>query len=114
MQDFVEYTPSRDTIPEKTWRGRHRNIVLSVLVHVPALLSLGLSEWTARSFDRIGVEFGDGVAVGPQRNSGCDEDGRLDPATLVVGVGVTVLVATAVSLWAYRHAVAELDAYSVE
>ena len=40
--------------------------------------------------------------------------GRLDPATLVVGVGVTVLVATAVSLWAYRHAVAELDAYSVE
>jgi len=40
--------------------------------------------------------------------------GRLDPLTLVAGVGVTVLVATAISLWAYRHAVAELDAYSVE
>jgi len=44
VRDFVEYTPSGDTIPDETWRSRHRNVVLLVLAHVPALLLLGLYE----------------------------------------------------------------------
>ncbi|WP_459192592.1 hypothetical protein [Halosimplex sp. J119] len=40
--------------------------------------------------------------------------GRIDPVTLLGGVGVTVLAALAVGRFAYRHAVSELDAYSIE
>ncbi|MFB6269479.1 MAG: methyl-accepting chemotaxis protein, partial [Halobacterium sp.] len=46
LRDVVRYTPSGDTIPEETWRSRHRNIVLILLAHVPLLLVLGLYEGT--------------------------------------------------------------------
>ena len=46
LREFVEHTPSGDSIPEPTWRSRHRNIVLLVLAHVPFLLLLGLYEGT--------------------------------------------------------------------
>jgi len=38
----------------------------------------------------------------------------VDPVTVVAGVGATVALATVVSWRAYRHAVATVDAYSVE
>jgi len=40
--------------------------------------------------------------------------GAVDPATVVGGVGATVVLAAVVSRHAYRHAVATVDAYSVE
>ncbi|MFB6129742.1 MAG: methyl-accepting chemotaxis protein, partial [Salinigranum sp.] len=42
LRDFVRYTPSGDSIPEETWRGRHRNIVALLLAHVPFLFLLGV------------------------------------------------------------------------
>jgi hypothetical protein len=42
------------------------------------------------------------------------QSGVVDPAIVVGGVGVTVVLAAAVSWRAYRHAVAKVDAYSVE
>jgi methyl-accepting chemotaxis protein len=46
LRDFVKYTPKGDTIPEETWRRRHRNILLVVLAQVPLLFALGLFEGT--------------------------------------------------------------------
>ena len=46
LGEFVKYTPSGDTIPDETWRRRHRNILLLLLAHVPFLLALGLYEGT--------------------------------------------------------------------
>lgn len=40
--------------------------------------------------------------------------GTMDPATTAVGVGASVGIAAVVSWWAYHHAVARLDGYSVE
>ncbi|WP_436928083.1 hypothetical protein [Halosimplex amylolyticum] len=64
-----------------------------------AVYTLGMVAIAAPGFGAIGV-----FAL----------SGRLDPPTLVGGVGVTVLAALAVGRLAYRHAVAELDGYSVE
>jgi len=46
LAEFVEYTPDGTTIPESSWRRRHRNITLLVYAHVPLLLLLGLFEGT--------------------------------------------------------------------
>jgi methyl-accepting chemotaxis protein len=46
LREFVRYIPSGDTIPEDTWGGRHRNILLLLVAHVPFLLMLGLYEGT--------------------------------------------------------------------
>jgi methyl-accepting chemotaxis protein len=46
LLEFVTYIPSGDTIPESTWRSRHRNILLLLAAHVPFLLALGLYEGT--------------------------------------------------------------------
>ncbi|WP_135302966.1 methyl-accepting chemotaxis protein [Haloarcula amylovorans] len=46
IREFVRYIPAGDTIPDETWRGRHRNILLVVLAHVPFLLLLGLYDGT--------------------------------------------------------------------
>jgi hypothetical protein len=40
--------------------------------------------------------------------------GGADPVTVVAGVGATTVLAALVSWRAYRHAVAKVDAYSVE
>ncbi|EMA22782.1 MULTISPECIES: methyl-accepting chemotaxis protein [Haloarcula] len=46
FQEFITYIPSGDTIPDETWRGRHRNILILLLAHVPFLLALGLYSGT--------------------------------------------------------------------
>ncbi|WP_436923467.1 methyl-accepting chemotaxis protein [Halosimplex amylolyticum] len=46
VREFVEYTPSGDSIPDEIWRGRHRNILALLLAHVPLLLLLGTYEGT--------------------------------------------------------------------
>ena len=46
IREFIRYVPSGDTIPKGTWGGRHRNILLLILAHVPFLLLLGLYEGT--------------------------------------------------------------------
>jgi methyl-accepting chemotaxis protein len=45
-RDFVTYIPSGDSIPAASWRRRHRNILLVVLVQVPFLFALGLFDGT--------------------------------------------------------------------
>nr|WP_299333956.1 hypothetical protein [Haloplanus sp.] len=46
LREFVTYIPSGDTIPESTWRSRHRKILLLLAAHVPFLVALGLYEGT--------------------------------------------------------------------
>ncbi|MFA1610868.1 methyl-accepting chemotaxis protein [Halobellus rubicundus] len=46
LREFVRYIPSGDTIPDDTWRARHRNIVLALFAHIPFLIALGLYEGT--------------------------------------------------------------------
>ena len=46
LSEFVRYVPAGDTIPDSTWRGRHRNVLLLLAGHVPVLLLLGLYEGT--------------------------------------------------------------------
>ena len=46
LREFVRYVPSGETIPDETWRSRHRNVVVLVLAHVPLLFALGMYEGT--------------------------------------------------------------------
>ncbi|WP_324661631.1 methyl-accepting chemotaxis protein [Haloarcula sediminis] len=46
LREFLRYIPSGDTIPEETWRSRHRRILLLLFGHIPFLLALGLYEGT--------------------------------------------------------------------
>ena len=46
LREFIQYIPNGDSIPEETWRGRHRNIIILVLAHVPFLFLLGTYEGT--------------------------------------------------------------------
>ncbi|WP_277540605.1 methyl-accepting chemotaxis protein [Haloarcula laminariae] len=46
VREFLRYIPSGDTIPESTWRNRHRRILLVLFAHIPFLLALGLYEGT--------------------------------------------------------------------
>jgi len=48
-------------MPASMWRGRHRNILLAILVQVPLLLALGLYE---------GTESVTGAEI-PRRRRGC-------------------------------------------
>ena len=46
LRDVIRYTPDGKTIPDETWEKRHRNILLSLLAHIPFLLLLGSYEGT--------------------------------------------------------------------
>ncbi|WP_330166490.1 hypothetical protein [Halobacterium sp. KA-4] len=46
FRDVVRYTPSGDTIPDETWRSRHRNVLVFLAAHVPFLVLLGTYEGT--------------------------------------------------------------------
>jgi methyl-accepting chemotaxis protein len=46
IRDVIRYTPSGKSIPEETWRSRHRNILLFLVAHVPFLFVLGMYEGT--------------------------------------------------------------------
>ena len=41
FREYLEYIPAGDTIPDETWAGRHRNIVVLLVAHVPFLFLLG-------------------------------------------------------------------------
>jgi methyl-accepting chemotaxis protein len=74
LRGFVRYVPSGDTIPDGTWRGRHRKILLLLAAHVPLLLLLGTYEGTesvltgaeipAIPLTRVLLEVGVVVALG--------------------------------------------------
>jgi len=72
LRNFVRYTPSGDTIPDETWRGRHGAILVLLVAHVPPLFVLGIYAGTeslvtgARipAFSLPVVLFGVGVVVG--------------------------------------------------
>ncbi|MEF8856186.1 MAG: methyl-accepting chemotaxis protein, partial [Haloplanus sp.] len=44
LGEFIHYIPDGHTIPEETWRHRHRNILILVLAQVPLLFALGMYE----------------------------------------------------------------------
>ncbi|WP_311172794.1 methyl-accepting chemotaxis protein [Halobellus ordinarius] len=46
VSEIIKYTPSGDSIPAETWRGRHRKVLVLLLAHTPLLLLLGLYEGT--------------------------------------------------------------------
>jgi len=46
VQSFVRYTPDGTGIPEDQWTQRHRNIRISLALHIPFLIALGLWEGT--------------------------------------------------------------------
>jgi methyl-accepting chemotaxis protein len=71
LERLVEDVPSGDTIPDETWRGRHRNILALLLGHVPFLFLLGiyhgtesLTGATIPEFPLSRVLLGVGVLVG--------------------------------------------------
>jgi len=45
-REFLRYIPSGDTIPEESWRARHRNLLILLFAHIPFLFALGLYEGT--------------------------------------------------------------------
>ncbi|QCC47613.1 methyl-accepting chemotaxis protein [Halobellus limi] len=44
--EIIKYTPSGYSIPDESWRRRHRNIVVLLLAHIPLLFALGMYEGT--------------------------------------------------------------------
>ncbi|MFC7027944.1 methyl-accepting chemotaxis protein [Halomicroarcula sp. GCM10025324] len=46
IREFLHYIPAGDTIPDETWRSRHRKILSLIVIHVPFLILLGLYEGT--------------------------------------------------------------------
>jgi len=46
VKEFIRYIPSGDTIPDETWRSRHRKILIWLFAHLPFLLVVGLYEGT--------------------------------------------------------------------
>ncbi|MFD1599887.1 methyl-accepting chemotaxis protein [Halobellus rarus] len=46
VREIIKYTPSGYSIPDESWRRRHRNIVVLLLAHIPLLFALGLYEGT--------------------------------------------------------------------
>jgi len=46
LREFVRYIPDGQSIPDESWRRRHRNILFVVLAQVPFLLLLGTYEGT--------------------------------------------------------------------
>jgi len=41
LHERVRYIPRGESIPDETWRARHRNILLLLVAHVPFLFALG-------------------------------------------------------------------------
>lgn len=41
IREFVRYIPRGSSIPDETWKGRHRNIVLVLAAHAPFLFLVG-------------------------------------------------------------------------
>nr|WP_303650417.1 methyl-accepting chemotaxis protein [Halorubrum salinum] len=46
VREVVRYIPDGTSMPEEMWAGRHRNILLAILVQVPFLVALGLYSGT--------------------------------------------------------------------
>ncbi|EMA66793.1 methyl-accepting chemotaxis sensory transducer [Halorubrum aidingense JCM 13560] len=46
LREIVRYIPDGTSMPEAMWAGRHRNILLLVVIQAPLLLGLGLYEGT--------------------------------------------------------------------
>ena len=46
LREFIAYVPDGKTIPDEMWRGRHRNILILLLAHIPFLFLLGTYEGT--------------------------------------------------------------------
>jgi len=46
VREFVTYVPDGQTIPDEMWRGRHRNILILLLAHIPFLFLIGTYEGT--------------------------------------------------------------------
>ena len=46
VQSFIRYTPDGTGLPEGQWTQRHRNIRISLALHIPFLIALGLWEGT--------------------------------------------------------------------
>ncbi len=46
VREVVRYIPDGTTIPKEMWGGRHRNILIAIVVQVPLLIALGLYEGT--------------------------------------------------------------------
>ncbi|MFC6865027.1 methyl-accepting chemotaxis protein [Halomicroarcula sp. GCM10025817] len=46
VREFLQYIPAGDTIPDETWRSRHRKILWLIVAHVPFLVLIGLFEGT--------------------------------------------------------------------
>ena len=46
IRESLRYIPSGDTIPDESWRARHRNILIALFAHIPFLFALGLYEGT--------------------------------------------------------------------
>ncbi|MFB6106810.1 MAG: methyl-accepting chemotaxis protein [Halobacteriaceae archaeon] len=70
IADYLRYVPSGDSIPDSTWRGRHRAILALIAVHVPLLVLLGLYHGTESvtgaqipAFSTSRVLLGVGVVV---------------------------------------------------
>ncbi|RLM88358.1 methyl-accepting chemotaxis protein [Halobellus sp. Atlit-38R] len=102
FEKLTKYTPSGHSIPEDTWRGRHRNIVLLLLAHIPFLFALGLYEGTEsisgatfpayslpEIFLRLGVLFGFALLASWPR---LGRRVRTSLATIGLATGSAVLV----------------------
>jgi methyl-accepting chemotaxis protein len=46
VRDALRYVPQGDTIPEESWRARHRGIVALLTLHVPLLFAIGRFDGT--------------------------------------------------------------------
>ena len=46
LSEFIAYIPNGNSIPEEMWQGRHRNLIVVVLAHIPVLFLLGIYEGT--------------------------------------------------------------------
>ena len=46
ISEIIKYTPSGYSIPDESWRRRHRNIVILLVAHIPLLFALGMYEGT--------------------------------------------------------------------
>ena len=46
LREALNYIPDGTSMPKEMWSGRHRNILIAIVVQVPFLLALGLYEGT--------------------------------------------------------------------
>ena len=55
LREAIQYVPSGDSMPEASWAGRHRNILVLLVAHVPPLLLLGLYSGTESTFSGASI-----------------------------------------------------------